>query len=165
MSRYVALVRGINVGPTTKVPMPVLRSIFDEIGCTDVTTLINSGNVVFTAPTPPDTGDLAARIAELTGVVTRVLIVPAARFREIADAVPFDGNEARIFVSFMPSVPAVPIPDDLGEERIHLGAHAVYQQIPDGASNTRLKPSFWKQFPPETTARNIRTVKKLVALL
>jgi hypothetical protein len=41
----------------------------------------------------------------------------------------------------------------------------VYGWLPDGISKTKLKPAFWKQFPPEATGRNLRTVKKLVALL
>lgn len=165
MSRYVALLRGINVGPTTKVPMPVLRELFLAAGCTEVTTLINSGNVVFSADAVPDAAALEARVKAETGVSTRILVVDAARLRRIAAAMPFDGDESRLVVAFMGAVPAVDIPDGLAPEQIVLGEEAVYQSLPNGVSNTKLKPSFWKQFPPETTARNLRTVKKLVELL
>ncbi len=43
----VALLRGINVGGKNKVEMPRLRGVFERIGLTDVTTYINTGNVVF----------------------------------------------------------------------------------------------------------------------
>ncbi len=45
--KYVALLRGINVGGHTKVEMPKLKQTFERIGCTEVITYINSGNVVF----------------------------------------------------------------------------------------------------------------------
>jgi uncharacterized protein (DUF1697 family) len=44
---YVALLRGINVGGKTKVEMAKLKATFEVLGCTDVLTYINSGNVIF----------------------------------------------------------------------------------------------------------------------
>lgn len=45
--RYVALLRGINVGGNTKVEMARLRAVFEKLGYTNVVTYINSGNVLF----------------------------------------------------------------------------------------------------------------------
>lgn len=45
--KYVALLRGINVGGKAKVEMPKLIASFESIGCQDVLTYINSGNVIF----------------------------------------------------------------------------------------------------------------------
>ncbi len=164
MTRSVGLLRGINVGPTTKVPMATLRSLFEEAGATDVTTLLNSGNVVFSGSV--DVPALLARIRSATGVQTHLLVVEAATFRRVAGAMPFAGDESRLTITFMPSVPAhVDIPNGIEPELIHVGAEAVYQSFPDGISNTKLKPAFWKQFPAESTARNLRTVTKVLALL
>ncbi|MCU1579031.1 MAG: hypothetical protein JWP19_1235 [Rhodoglobus sp.] len=166
MGRQVALLRGINVGGNSTVPMATLRVIFAELGCTDVATVLNSGNVVFS-------GDVTAaalekRIFEETGVSTRVLIVDGPRLRGIVEAMPFEGDESRLLVTLMGSVPAVvdrPSPEQLAPEQLQIGPDAVYGSLPDGISKTKLKPAFWKQFPPEATGRNLRTVKKLVALL
>ena len=164
MTRSVALLRGINVGPTTKVPMALLRDLFAEAGATDVTTLLNSGNVVFSGSV--DAPALLARIRSETGVATHLLVVPGPDLRRIAAAMPFDGDESKLTITFMPAVPAaVDIPDGIEPELIHVGAEAVYQAFPNGISQTKLKPAFWKQFPPEATARNLRTVKKLLALV
>ena len=162
MTRSVALLRGINVGPTTRVPMALLRSLFESAGATDVVTVLNSGNVVFSGSV--DAAALLARIRAETGVKTHLLVVPGEQLRRIASAFPFAGDESRLVVAFMPSVPSVELPD-VAPELISLGEEAVYQSLPDGVSKTKLTPAFWKQFPPETTARNLRTVKKLVALL
>ncbi len=47
MKRYIALLRGINVGQNHRVPMKQLKEIFEMLDCTNVSTYINSGNVVF----------------------------------------------------------------------------------------------------------------------
>jgi len=163
MTRSVALLRGINVGPTTKVPMALLRELFAEAGATDVVTLLNSGNVVFSGSV--DAPALLSRIRSATGVPTHLLVVPADQLRRIAAAFPYDGDESRLVIAFMPTVPVVELPSDLDPELISLGEEAVYQSLPDGISKTKLTPAFWKRFPPETTARNLRTVKKMLELL
>jgi uncharacterized protein (DUF1697 family) len=45
--KYVALLRGINVGGRTKVEMARLKAVFENLGCSGVSTYINSGNVIF----------------------------------------------------------------------------------------------------------------------
>lgn len=47
MTRYAALLRGINVGGNAKVEMPRLKQVFESLGCEKVATYINSGNVIF----------------------------------------------------------------------------------------------------------------------
>ncbi|MFV0528676.1 MAG: DUF1697 domain-containing protein [Lachnospiraceae bacterium] len=47
MSKYIALLRGINVGGKNKIAMPQLKAVFEESGFTEVSTYINSGNIVF----------------------------------------------------------------------------------------------------------------------
>lgn len=49
---YVALLRGINVGGNAKVEMPRLKALFERLGCSQVLTYINSGNVIFSDPRP-----------------------------------------------------------------------------------------------------------------
>ena len=47
MDRYIALLRGINISGKNKIAMSELKARFIEIGCEDVITYLNSGNVVF----------------------------------------------------------------------------------------------------------------------
>ena len=49
MARYVAFLRGINLGSTNKISMPQLRAMAEELGYTDVVTYINSGNLIFSS--------------------------------------------------------------------------------------------------------------------
>ena len=50
MSRHVALLRGINVGKAKRIAMADLKTLMERLGYREVRTLLNSGNVVFTAP-------------------------------------------------------------------------------------------------------------------
>jgi len=83
----VALLRGINVGRAKRVAMADLRALFTSLGYADVRTLLNSGNVIFTAPKAIQ-GDAPARIekamAAKLGVSARVILLAAA---EVAVAV------------------------------------------------------------------------------
>ena len=45
--KYIALLRGINVGTGRQVPMQKLKALFESCDCVDVSTYINSGNVIF----------------------------------------------------------------------------------------------------------------------
>jgi uncharacterized protein (DUF1697 family) len=53
MTRYLVLLRGINVGGKNTVPMAILRELLEGMGYTDVTTYIASGNVILRSDRPP----------------------------------------------------------------------------------------------------------------
>ena len=80
MPRYVALFRGINVGKAKRIAMADLRALLGKLGYTDVQTLLNSGNAVFTAAAEP-AGKLAEHIRQAvlkkTGVDALVIVKSA----------------------------------------------------------------------------------------
>src|SRR5450432_3433502 len=82
---HVALLRGINVGKAKRVSMADLCALCKELGYGDVKTLLNSGNVVFSAPRAD--AKAAARIqkeiASQIGVSCRVVVITAAELEEI----------------------------------------------------------------------------------
>jgi uncharacterized protein (DUF1697 family) len=94
MPTHIALLRGINLGGRNKVAMADLRALVSGLGHTDVTTYIQSGNVLFTAagggPDPVAMGEemTAAIIAKL-GVTSPVIIVPRGELAQIIAANPF----------------------------------------------------------------------------
>lgn len=59
--KYVALLRGINVGGNTKVEMKKLKALFESLGYEDVLTYVNSGNVLFST-TKRDTEALTSQL-------------------------------------------------------------------------------------------------------
>lgn len=88
---YVALLRGINVGGKNKVAMPRLKKTFEAVGLTDVTTYINSGNVIFKeARRKPATIVLALEkaIEKDFGFPIRVLIRDLPAVKKVIRALP-----------------------------------------------------------------------------
>jgi uncharacterized protein (DUF1697 family) len=163
--RHVALLRGVNVGASTRVPMAHLRSMVEQLGGTDVVTYLNSGNVLYTGEL---TGDLERRIHSELGVSTKVVTVDAAKLDRIIADMPFIAEDAaKIGVVFMNAVPKVAeLPPDEGPDRIVLGEHAAYLEVPNGFGKAKFNPAWFKKnLPPESTTRNWRTVLKLRELL
>ena len=62
VSKYVALLRSVNLAGRNRVPMPQLRAHFESLGFTEVQTLIQSGNVVFASGTTPKAAALEAAL-------------------------------------------------------------------------------------------------------
>src|SRR5204862_6684845 len=85
--RYVALIRGINVGRAKRVAMADLRALVEDLGYGEVRTLLNSGNVVFRVPAARR-GDIPGRIEKAItawlGVSTRVVVLSAAHPHAVA---------------------------------------------------------------------------------
>ena len=69
---FVALLRGINVGKAKRIAMADLRKLVEELGYGDVQTLLNSGNVVFSA-LPKQGATAAARIESAIACVSEAL--------------------------------------------------------------------------------------------
>src|SRR5437016_255242 len=84
---YIALFRGINVGKAKRVSMAELRKLIEGLGCSDVRTLLNSGNVVFNADdkrAPGIARRIETAIEKKLGVAARVTVISA---EELADIV------------------------------------------------------------------------------
>ena len=175
MATVVALLRGINVGRAKRVSMADLREVVTSLGHTDVRTVLQSGNVVFTAGRAVDGRAAAAleqALLDATGVQASVLLVPADDLAAIAAANPLRDittDASRGFVTFLsrPLEPAlVPAPDVdvLAPEVLVVAERAVYQWCPDGALATKVPPAWWRQLDQVVTTRNWRTVQRLVEL-
>ncbi len=89
--KYVALLRGINVGGNNKVSMQELRQVFEQAGMSNVSTYINSGNVLFESSTSPKAAlaqTLEIAIKAKFGFVVKVLVYSGAELLAIAKQLP-----------------------------------------------------------------------------
>lgn len=92
MARYVALLRGINVGGRNKVAMADFRRVTASLGHTEVATYIQSGNVVFTSPdssTISVADALEQEIARSLGVQPAVVVLSRAGLAQVIADNPF----------------------------------------------------------------------------
>lgn len=105
--KYVAFLRGINVGGKNKIRMETLREVFSALGFADVKTYINSGNVVFeTAETAA--GELAAKIETAIerefALKIKVIARTVAEIENVIADNPFAGqfeNDKNLHVFFL----------------------------------------------------------------
>ena len=173
--RWVALLRGINVGRAKRVAMADLRAIVEELGYGEVRTLLNSGNVVFTAA-GSGRGNPAARIekavAEALGVSSRVTALTAEDLATIVSENPLGRvaeNPSRLMVTIATDAADLarlqPVArKDWAPEVLAVGSRAAYLWVPDGMAESLAFAAVARILGDGATTRNWATVTKLHAL-
>lgn len=176
MPRFVALLRGINVGKGKRVPMAELRNMLAALGYRDVQTLLNSGNAIFGSATGSATahaGRIEAALAETLEVEARVIVKSArdiAAVRAENELASVATDPSRLLVAFTGRT------DDLlglaeltrlaaPPERFLLGRHAAYLWCPHGIHESRAAEALLGKIGRAATSRNWATVGKIAALL
>lgn len=173
MVTHVALMRGINVGGHGMVAMADLCQVFVALGCTDVSTYIQSGNVLFTPPNVPVEqlrAAVAQRLRADLGVPVQAILRTTADIARLIGANPFlqDGaSPARLHVTFLAQMPDparaeyLSVPDAVPDEWCLLGRE-IYLHCPNGYGRTKLTNTLFERRlgVPATT----RTWSTIVAL-
>jgi uncharacterized protein (DUF1697 family) len=171
VAEYVALLRGINVGPSSRIAMADLRELFAELGYTEVRTVLQSGNVVFASAGQPDVATLEKAIVDRFSYSSRVIVLSAAKFRAILDDNPLlavADDPSKMVIAFTQGFDVdAPRPSDaeLAPERLVFASGAMYQWFPDGVLASKLPPQFYTALGGAVTGRNLRTSEKIRALL
>jgi len=172
--RYVALLRGVNVGGRS-VPMAELRELVARLGHTDVRTYIQSGNVLFSSrhdDAPALADELRAAIgAELGHRVTVVLRTPAELGRVLA-ANPYAARRqtAPLHVTFLDGLPDAAVRAGLeaaagSPDEFTVCGREVYVWCPSGYGRTVLSNEFFeRRLKVAATTRNWRTLTKITEL-
>jgi uncharacterized protein (DUF1697 family) len=174
MSTHVALLRGINVGGNKKVDMSGLRTLMEDLGYADVKTLLNSGNVVFSAAAKPKADAIGAAIKAKYGFDVTVVLRSAAELNRLVHANPFadvatDGS--RQFVSFLEKPLAAGAlarldPAAYEPELFRATKREIYIWLPNGLIDSPLmKDLSDNKLGVASTVRNWNTVTKLAALI
>lgn len=176
-SRHVALMRGINVGGKNMLPMKELVKMFVKAGCGDVTTYIQSGNVVFSA-TDKVVGGLGGvimkQVGEQFGLRIPVVLRTAAEIDAVIRGNPFlkaGASEEMLHVCFLADGPGKDLVAGLDAGRSAPDAFAVmgreiYMQLVNGVSGTKLTNAYFdSKLKTVSTMRNWRTVLKLAEML
>lgn len=176
-NKQVALFRGINVGKAKRVAMADLHALIEELGYGDVRTLLNSGNVVYTAParTTPKTAaaNIEAALAKKTGVTARVSVLSAQELGTlVAENSLLDSasDHSRLLVAvlmdpadrsrFQPF-----LEQDWSPDAFASGSRAAYLWCCQGILESQLAAAFGRQFGDSATTRNWTTILKLHALV
>jgi uncharacterized protein (DUF1697 family) len=156
--------------------MAELRVLMESLGFSDCRTLLNSGNMVFSAG-DESPSDSAARIGQAMetelAVAAPVMALGAAEFATIVDECPLAEiaeDHSRLLVSFLlnPADRKLIEPlmqEEWGSETIALGSLATYLWCPKGVLESRLPAAVERALGQKVTTRNWKTVMKIQALL
>ncbi len=175
MTVCVAMIRGINVGRAKRIAMADLRILFEELGFTDVRTLLNSGNVVFGASKlapAKAAAAIEAALAQRLGVASRVTVLGADELQAVVDGNPLLGqatDHARLVAFILNGADRRKLLEPLaGQEwapgALVIGERAAYVWCPDGVLDSAAAAAVAKALGDATTSRNWNTVCKLQAL-
>ncbi len=172
---YLALLRGINVGGKASLPMKELAAIFADAGAADVATYIQSGNVVFAAEDAEGLVErVTAEIKRVYGYPGRIVLRSGDELREAYAANPFaraGAPEDSLHVYFLAARPAAAAVKQLDPARSPGDSFAVvgrevFLRLPRGMARTKLTNAYFDgKLATVSTARNWRTVAKLVAMV
>ena len=171
-TRYVALLRGINVGTGNRIGMADLALTMESCGFTRVKTILASGNVVFDGRGSASavTADLESTLSERFGYGARVIVVTADAVRAAVDGFPFDeldsqqpyvvfGSSAGILDSLAAAAP------ESGGDRVMRAGEVLYWTVEKGHTldSPFGKVLAKKQKVDVITTRNLRTLRKILA--
>lgn len=177
MQKYIALLRGINVGGKNKISMPELKKAFEEIGYQDVITYINSGNVIFCSDFDDQVEirrNCELAISEKFNLNITVTILSAEALSSALKHAPtwWDNDPQSKHNAIFVIPPATPteIMEQVGiakpeyEQVNHYGQIIFWSAPLDTFSKTRWAKIVGKSAYNHVTIRNANTTKKLVLL-
>lgn len=175
--KYIALLRGINVGGNNKVEMKKLKVLFESLGFTNVSTYINSGNVILeTERQDVDnlTQEIEKKLGEQLGLSLRIVLRDEESIRMLCAQIPAtwknDADEKTdiLFlwkeVDKKESVDELKLNPEVDKVQYFKGAivwHIERKYYAKSGMNTFIGSHLYKNM----TARNINTLRKLNTLL
>lgn len=174
MSICIALIRGINVGKGNRIAMADLKRLIEDLGHTEVRTLLNSGNAVFRAKRPNAAKISAAirdAITKECGFTPSVMVVTAQELDLIIKENPFHRvatDHARYLVAFVADAKHLdPLRPLLKEtwtpDALAILQRAAYLWCASGILESKMNLTFARKAGTAVTTRNWATVLKLQA--
>jgi uncharacterized protein (DUF1697 family) len=166
VTTWIGLMRAVNVSGRM-LSMKDAVAVAEGVGCADVRTYLQSGNIVFSG-TKATAGGLAAALSARAGFDVPVLLRSAAEMAGVVSAQPLNGPESAWHVTFLEAKPATAAVTSLdatahGEDAFAIVGREVYLRTPSGYGRTKLNNAlFERKLRVVATTRNWRTVLALV---
>ncbi len=172
--KYIALLRGINVGGHKKMPMAVLREILAKNGLKNVQTYIQSGNVIFEYR-DQDKYTIADIISKIIfdnfGFEVPVIVKTRVDLEHIIESCPFNQIEKeQSYFMMLNKVPQVDLVKELESlkyenEVFKIKGDCIYFFASNGYGRTKFNSNFFeRKLKVISTARNYKTMIKLLSL-
>jgi uncharacterized protein (DUF1697 family) len=172
---YVALLRGINLGAKKRISMPNLRALVSSLGADDVTTYVQSGNVVFKSAegSAKLVGAIERRIRRDLGMTVKVLLRTRPQLAKVVAGNPFAKrvkDPTKLHVTFLAETPSRSRvrrldPEHGAPDEFRVVGKEVYLHCPNGYGRSKLTNAFFeKELGVAATTRNWKSVTKLAEL-
>ncbi|MFC7450635.1 DUF1697 domain-containing protein [Rhodococcus daqingensis] len=174
MARYIALLRGVNVGGIN-IKMADLKAAISDLGFDNVTTVLASGNVLFDSDRTDRAAiksDIESCLRERFGYDAWIVLVDHPTLAAIVEAFPFEADREGWHPYVLLSSDPASLDDmfdaarslALGDETVALGEGVLYWHVERGQT---LQSPFGKlsakvKYKSTTTNRNLRTLRKLL---
>ena len=173
MSKWIALLRGINVGGKNRILMADLREALSSSGLEEVQTYIQSGNLIFSSRL--SAAEIRKRICATinTGwnIDVPVLVIKASELARIQSDNPYESLDPKsVHLTLLGKKPAADAVKracqvDIGDDQFQIVGKCVYVHCPSGYAKTKIHNNFFEQkLGVLATSRNWKTVCKLVDL-
>lgn len=177
--KYVALLRGINVGGNHPVPKAEFKKVLEDMGFSEVVIYINSGNAIFVSDHEPKTTDVQAALEKRFGFTIPTIVLSGKKVRAIANAIPKEwtndapkpdksGQKSDVLYLF-DEVNAPDIIEKLGhtpeiEAMLYIDGAVITNITRANQSKGSLQKVIGSGVYKQMTIRNITTAKKLAEL-
>lgn len=172
---YIALFRGINVGGKNTIPMKSLKERIEALGYSDVSSYIQSGNILFrSSPSKAKKfpTDVQKAICDQFGFKPEILLLSVEKLKAAMGKNPFpeaEKNPKSLHFYFLEHPPKDPNLEKLTQLKVEREAFALigdvlYLYAPDGIGRSKLASNVEKLLGVKATARNANTVRKLLEM-
>lgn len=174
--KYVALLRGINVGGNNSVSMATLKELFAENGYTNIITYINSGNVIFESvetDTKKLTTHIEALLSKAFNYQARVVIKSYEQIKAITHDIPSEwktSTQIRCYVGFLSEFVTEDMISEVtireGVDSLKAGKGVLYMTtLLSHLTKSNFNKLMTKKIYKEMTIRNYNTTKKILELM
>lgn len=175
MEKYIALLRGINVGGKRKILMADLKSLFEKLQLENISTYIQSGNVLFSSENKIDQIELSNIIEKeiLTqfGFEVPVIVISIIEMKQAVKENPFSSESIeRLHLTFLKENPKTENINtleslDFTPDNFKIHGKSIFLNLENKYHKTKLSNQFFeKKLQTSATTRNWKTVLKLLEL-
>ncbi len=175
--KYVALLRGINVGGNNIIKMVALKACFEKEGFKSVSTFIQSGNVIFESEekhTDIVIRKIESSLSKTFSYKSRIVLRSLEQMKKVVANVPDDWQkqtDIRCYIAFIKEpMTAEKVGKDIelkdGVDSLKVGNGVLYMTTLFSAlTKSRFNKLAGKKIYQDMTIRNYNTTKKITALM
>ena len=174
LTAYVMLLRGINVGGKNILPMKNLTQSLEKLGCSEIQTYIQSGNVVFKhhqSSAKALKQEIKIAINQEYGLELQLMLLSPNQLQQAVNNNPYAVEQGKtLHFYFLAAQPQSPNFEKIQQlktvtEQFHLANGLFYLLAPDGIGRSKLAAKIEQCLGVKATARNLNTVNKLIKMI